>query len=481
MIYSEEAEMCVLGCMMLSPTAAKTALKELTSTDFFVRAHQWYFDIFAEADAEGVVVDMVVMKARLMAKGLYEQTGGTPSLLLRAESVVSTENLPSYIEIVKDKALRRNIDEFGHQVLDSLVNPHFETKDAIRVVTEGAKNVEATANANARKAIPFVYADKIVAKPQNFLVSNYVPENAITLLSAEGESGKTTLLSHWIACLSAGIPFPGRPIAEPMNCWWISNEDSPESRIKPSLIAHGGDPATVAVTSGWFEGFTPKGIKDCDQFIGDMRIKFCYFDPLWEFVAKAVQAGGAQTDIAVRTAMNGMAQVLHRHGCTMVGAGHVAKATAQSRKAGLTNASSAIPYGSVEMFNVARSALTLVQVENDTSSKIVSLAHIKCNVGKQSKPISFEILSDKIDIDGHEISLGRLAWLHGADHRAKPWDIVKSLFYSLPTDSRVHRDVIVNALKGAGYGKETIKDTMNRPELMREGHEFWLDPYLELN
>jgi hypothetical protein len=122
-----------------------------------------------------------------------------------------------------------------------------------------------------------------------------------------------------------------------------------------------------------------------------------------------------------------------------------------------------------------------VQVENDLSSKIVSLAHIKCNVGKQSKPISFEILSDKIDIDGHEISLGRLAWLHGADHRAKPWDIVKSLFYSLPTDSRVHRDVIVNALKGAGYGKETIKDTMNRPELMREGHEFWLDPYLELN
>lgn len=480
MIYSEEAEMCVLGCMMLSPTAAKTALKELKPEDFYVRAHQWYFQTFQEADAEGVVVDMVVMKARLMEKGLYEQSGGTASLLLRADSVVSTENIASYIGIVKDKATRRGIDEFGNQVIDSLANPYFTTEDSIKVVTEGAKAVETIARSNTRRSIPYVYASQIVAKPQNFLVQNYVPESAITLLSAEGESGKTTLLSHWIACLSAGMPFPGRTVCEPMRCWWISNEDSPEARIKPGLIAHGGDPSTVAITSGWFEGFTEKGIKDCDQFIGDMGIKFCYFDPLWEFVAKAVQSGGAQTDIAVRTAMNGMAQVLHRHGCTMVGAGHIAKATAQSRKAGQANASSAIPYGSVEMFNVARSALTLVQVENETSQKIVSLRHIKCNVGRQSKPITFEILSDKIELDGSEISLGRLAWLQGAEHRATPWEIVKSIFYSKGTGERVHRDFIVNALKGAGYGKETIRETMNRPELMREGHEFWIDPFFNL-
>ncbi len=469
--------MCVLGCMLLSESALARGIDSLSKADFYKASHQWYFEIMKESHANNEVIDMVVMKSKLLDKGLYEQSGGTPYLVLLGEAVASVDSMDSYIKIVKDKATRRAIDTFGNNIIDSLMDPDKDTDEVLLQLTEGVKDVERAALSKRRKSIPYIMAEDITAKNQNFVINNFVPESAITILSAEGESGKTTLVSHWIACLSAGTGFPGRAAQDPIKCWWVSNEDNPASRIKPSLIAHGGNLANIPVTSGWFEGFTPKGIKDCDQFIGDMGIKFCYFDPLWEFVAKAVAFGGSQTDIAVRTAMNGMAQVLLKHGCSMVGAGHVAKATAQSRKAGQANAASAVPYGSVEMFNVARSALTLVPVENDANKKIVSLHHIKCNVGRQSNPVVFEIMSDEIEVDNTRISLGRLGWMDGA-HRPSEWAIIKSAFMGMVSGQRLHRDNLVNLLRGAGYGNDTIKATLNRPELMREGHEFWLDPFL---
>jgi hypothetical protein len=63
-------------------------------------------------------------------------------------------------------------------------------------------------------------------------------------------------------------------------------------------------------------------------------------------------------------------------------------------------------------------------------------------------------------------------------HRPSEWAIIKSAFMGMVSGQRLHRDNLVNLLRGAGYGNDTIKATLNRPELMREGHEFWLDPFL---
>jgi replicative DNA helicase len=132
-IRSEEAEMAVLGSMMLSAEAASVGVQELKPADFYRPAHQLIFGAMRLLVETGQEVDLVTVRSEL-DKDL-ERAGGLAYLVTISEYVPSPANIGSYAAIVRDKASRRRVVE-GAGKLASLARAD-ASLDEIRALMDG--------------------------------------------------------------------------------------------------------------------------------------------------------------------------------------------------------------------------------------------------------------------------------------------------------------------------------------------------------
>ena len=110
--HSPEAEMGVLGCILISPNDCMgeciTKLKG-GSEVFYDLRHQTIFDVLADMFDKREPIDMITVYQKLKDKQVLEQVGGPAFLSTLPDSVPSAANLPYYLNIVQEKYLLRKM------------------------------------------------------------------------------------------------------------------------------------------------------------------------------------------------------------------------------------------------------------------------------------------------------------------------------------------------------------------------------------
>ncbi len=108
--YSLAAEASLLGAMILDKLVIGEVIQVLPRADLLHRSsHQVVFQTLVELyDAAGEI-DLVILKEELKNRGQLEGVGGTDYLVQLAESVPSAANATYYAQIVKDKAIQREL------------------------------------------------------------------------------------------------------------------------------------------------------------------------------------------------------------------------------------------------------------------------------------------------------------------------------------------------------------------------------------
>jgi replicative DNA helicase len=105
--HSIEAEMSVLGAMMLSPDAIGLCVQWLDQDCFYRQAHRAIFKTLVDLFDANKPVDFVLVREALKASGQLEEVGGDAYLVTLAESVPTVANAEYYARVVKEKALLR--------------------------------------------------------------------------------------------------------------------------------------------------------------------------------------------------------------------------------------------------------------------------------------------------------------------------------------------------------------------------------------
>ena len=113
---SIEAELSVLGAMMLKPAAVTQAIELLRADEFYRQAHRAVFEAMEELVKNGEPVDIVTVTELLKKKNLIEQVGGISFLANLTNSVPSTANLAHYAKIVKEKAILRSLIDASTEI-----------------------------------------------------------------------------------------------------------------------------------------------------------------------------------------------------------------------------------------------------------------------------------------------------------------------------------------------------------------------------
>lgn len=130
--HSEEAEVSVLGGILLAPDSFSKISSILQANSFYKGAHKIIYEAMMELDEEYNPIDQITVTEKLKLKNQLELAGGAYYITGLAESVPTAANIEYWAEIVKEKSVYRDLivatneiqkeaydaDESAYEVLD---------------------------------------------------------------------------------------------------------------------------------------------------------------------------------------------------------------------------------------------------------------------------------------------------------------------------------------------------------------------------
>ncbi len=112
-----EAEMCVLGSMVVSERAAVDVSQMLKPADFYVPAHREIYEACLQLLNNSKAIDLVTLRDELTNRHKLEDVGGVEYLVQIADSVPTASNALYYAGIVQDKSTLRSLESAGHEII----------------------------------------------------------------------------------------------------------------------------------------------------------------------------------------------------------------------------------------------------------------------------------------------------------------------------------------------------------------------------
>ena len=114
--HDVEAEIAVLGSMLLDPEAAGRVVSLLRPEHFYRGPHADVFRVLTEVYDENRAIDIVLLREELQRRGLLDKIGGTSFLSRVMASVPTAANAEHYARIVKDAGLRRAVIQASNDI-----------------------------------------------------------------------------------------------------------------------------------------------------------------------------------------------------------------------------------------------------------------------------------------------------------------------------------------------------------------------------
>ena len=115
--HSTEAEMSVLGSMMLDPEAVEKVTEMLQPDDFYHPAHQILYRAMSSMRERNQAIDLLTVQEELRRLGQLEEVGGVPALVNLLESVPTAANAEHYARIVKEKSTLRRLLRAAYEII----------------------------------------------------------------------------------------------------------------------------------------------------------------------------------------------------------------------------------------------------------------------------------------------------------------------------------------------------------------------------
>ncbi len=216
------------------------------------------------------------------------------------------------------------------------------------------------------------------------------PMGEVTIIAGSGGTGKGQLAAAHMACASRGYNLAGEKMGKPLDCLFITAEDTAED-VKRRLVrsefrADGAHIFILDKESAFKYAIDLSDFDDTlrlDAMIRSLESPLVYIDPFQAFV-------GEHADLSrqnhVRHIMHALAALAERTHCCIVLIMHL------NKRQSIANAAELL-CGSSDIVNAARSVMLLTNDFRDGDPDRRYLFHIKSNHARRAKTLEFNISS----------------------------------------------------------------------------------------
>jgi replicative DNA helicase len=175
---SVEAEQAVLGGLMLAPESLDRVGDFLGEDDFYRRDHRLIYRAIRELSEKNRPFDAVTLGEWFEGNGLAEQIGGTGYLIELASTTPSAANIRSYAEIVREKAVLRQLIEVGTEIVNDGFRP--EGRESAEVLASAEMKVFKIAEQGRRGRADFVPLREAMKEAFQLLQERYENQGSVT-------------------------------------------------------------------------------------------------------------------------------------------------------------------------------------------------------------------------------------------------------------------------------------------------------------
>ena len=243
MPHSIEAEISVLGSMLIDSEAPLTILGVLSCDDFYSNANREIFENMLELNRANKPIDFVTLTDYLEKKGKLESVGGIDYITSLTNSVPSAANFKFYVDIVKRDSLFRKLIAAGQKIIENAYNATDDKtalKFAEKEIFDIAEKQDFSSLEHIENALKEVIEklNKIAKDPSSLRglstgftdldsITNGLQNSDLILLAARPGVGKTSLAMNIInnvatngkkSCAIFSLEMPKTQIAQRSMC-----------------------------------------------------------------------------------------------------------------------------------------------------------------------------------------------------------------------------------------------------------------------
>ncbi|MGR5149850.1 replicative DNA helicase [Photobacterium alginatilyticum] len=134
--HSLEAEQSVLGGLMLDNEKWDTVAEKVVPKDFYSRPHRIIFEGVSVLLESGQPLDLITLSEQLERSDQLEDVGGFAYLAELAKNTPSAANISAYAEIVRERALVRDMIGVANEIADAGYDPQGRTSEDLLDMAE---------------------------------------------------------------------------------------------------------------------------------------------------------------------------------------------------------------------------------------------------------------------------------------------------------------------------------------------------------
>ncbi len=172
---SIEAEQSVLGGLLLDNTAWDRITDIMSETDFYRADHRLIFQHIMLLIENNRPADVLTVAESLERSAKLEEAGGQAYLGSLSMNTPSAANIRRYAEIVRERAIMRQLAQAGTEIADAAYNP--TGREAKDLIDEAEAKVFQIAEAGAKAKQGFVKIDPLLTETVERIDMLYSREN----------------------------------------------------------------------------------------------------------------------------------------------------------------------------------------------------------------------------------------------------------------------------------------------------------------
>ncbi len=119
MPYNRDAEMALLGCLLIDNDIAADLVEKLTEDDFYQESHKFIIHAMQKVFAGRQPIDLVTLSDELDGEGNLEKAGGIAYLTELAQITPSAANYKSYYDIVNRDSTNRRLIRASRKIIEN--------------------------------------------------------------------------------------------------------------------------------------------------------------------------------------------------------------------------------------------------------------------------------------------------------------------------------------------------------------------------
>jgi replicative DNA helicase len=139
--HSLEAEMAVLGSMLIDRETIDKVLSIVNEEHFYKPEHKKIFKVICKLYEKNKPVDITTVASELKKEKIFEEVGGGEYLVSLTEAVGSTQHVEEYANIVLEKAISRELISISYNIIDRCFQDKEDPKTLLDMAEQWVLNI----------------------------------------------------------------------------------------------------------------------------------------------------------------------------------------------------------------------------------------------------------------------------------------------------------------------------------------------------